>query len=101
MSYARRMLKRPRMTMPTLMVLQGFLDAPCPLSGANFFNSMRIWSGTLYPILARLERLGWLSSHWEDIDPSEAGRPRRRFYTLTDAGRAEAENVMAELRGDQ
>ena len=30
-------------------------------------------------ILARLERCGWLESRWEDIEPAEEGRPRRRY----------------------
>jgi PadR family transcriptional regulator, regulatory protein PadR len=45
-------------------------------------------SGTVYPILARLERDGWVDRTDEDIDPAKAGRPRRRFYVLTDLGRA-------------
>ena len=39
-------------------------------------------SGTLYPLLARLEAAGWFTSEWEDVDPSEVGRPRRRLYKL-------------------
>ena len=29
----------------------------------------------MHPILARLEGVGWLTSRWEDIDPSVEGRP--------------------------
>ena len=43
-------------------------------------------SGTIHPILGRLERLGWVESRWEDIDPSQAGRPARRYYRLTTDG---------------
>ncbi|MGW7534075.1 PadR family transcriptional regulator [Amycolatopsis sp. NPDC054798] len=39
-------------------------------------------SGTIHPILARLEKAGWLRSRWEQVDPSERGRPRRRYYSL-------------------
>jgi DNA-binding PadR family transcriptional regulator len=49
-------------------------------------------SGTIHPILARLERAGWLESRWEDVDPREQGRPRRRYYQLTPDG--------VELAGD-
>jgi len=38
--------------------------------------------GTVYPVLHRLERVGLLSSNWDD----ETGR-RRRVYQLTKAGR--------------
>jgi PadR family transcriptional regulator PadR len=39
--------------------------------------------GMLYPLLHRLERLGYVSSLW---GTSEAGR-RRKHYTITAAGR--------------
>ncbi|MGW5284454.1 PadR family transcriptional regulator [Streptomyces collinus] len=39
-------------------------------------------SGKLYPILARLESAGWLETRWEDVDPAEARRPRRRLYRI-------------------
>lgn len=41
--------------------------------------------GTLYPLLNRMHGHGWLESNWET--PSEGGHPRR-FYALTEAGRA-------------
>lgn len=36
-------------------------------------------SGTVHPILARLEGLNWVDSAWEQTDPREQGRPRRRI----------------------
>jgi PadR family transcriptional regulator PadR len=39
--------------------------------------------GTLYPILARLEAEGLVTSSWEAGD----GGPGRKFFHLTDAGR--------------
>jgi len=39
--------------------------------------------GTLYPLLARMERRGWLAGA---VDPG-GGLRARREYTLTDAGR--------------
>lgn len=44
--------------------------------------------GSLYKALARLEAQGLLASRWEDIDESEAGRPRRRLYRVTAEGAA-------------
>ena len=41
--------------------------------------------GTLYKALGRLEDQGLLESRWEDVDPSEVGRPRRRLYRVTGA----------------
>ena len=46
-----------------------------------------ISSGTIYPTLARLEVDGWVVSGWQD--PAPEGRPRRRWYQLTELGRRE------------
>ncbi|MGE0866690.1 MAG: PadR family transcriptional regulator [Vicinamibacterales bacterium] len=51
--------------------------------------------GTLYRALGRLVDMGMLTSRWED--PSAAAdenRPRRRFYSLTTAGRAAAREAV-------
>ncbi|WP_245740751.1 PadR family transcriptional regulator [Nonomuraea maritima] len=52
-------------------------------------------TGTIHPILARFEGLGWLTSHWEDADPHEKGRPRRRYYRLTPDGIVQARDALA------
>jgi PadR family transcriptional regulator len=53
-------------------------------------------SGTLYPILMRLDKLGWLETRWEDGIPS--GRPPRHLYRLSGNGRVWARE---ELRSAQ
>ncbi|PRY63855.1 PadR family transcriptional regulator [Knoellia remsis] len=86
----------PRMTGPTRAVLDVLLAAPdADHYGLAIGAATRLPSGTIHPILARLESAGWLTSSWEDIDPSEAGRPRRRLYRLTHDGRAEARAALA------
>jgi PadR family transcriptional regulator PadR len=67
-------------------------------SGADLSKAAGISSGTLYPLLQRLELVGWLTSAWEKIDPSEAGRPRRRYYTLTALGQSRAVAELIELQ---
>jgi len=52
-------------------------------------------SGTIHPILGRLEGIGWLESWWEGADPHEQGRPRRRYYRLTQDGAALARDALA------
>jgi DNA-binding PadR family transcriptional regulator len=47
-------------------------------------SSVRV--GSMYPILQRLLEAGWITDEWEDADPVEVGRPRRRFYSLTREG---------------
>lgn len=88
-------VKPPRMTGPTLKVLSMLLDErPTPLCGADFINAKGLFSGTLYPILERLEKAGWLKSHWEAIDPSKEGRPRKKLYEFTGVGER---NAIREL----
>ncbi len=48
-----------------------------------------VFSGTLYPLLRRLESEGWLAAGWEDPATITDGRPPRRYYTLTPTGRSE------------
>lgn len=49
--------------------------------------------GTLYKALGRLEEFGLLTSQWEDTE--DGGRPRRRLYELTAAGRQAAQAAQA------
>ena len=84
-----------RMSLQTLRVLEAFLDNPTDeLSGADVQKRSTLASGTLYPILLRLESAGWFTSRWESIDPSSAGRPRRRLYRLTASGLRRASEVF-------
>jgi PadR family transcriptional regulator, regulatory protein PadR len=88
----------PRMSLQTLRVLEVFLENPTgQLSGADVHESCGLASGTLYPILLRLESAGWFTSQWESIDPSSAGRPRRRLYRLTYTGLKRAGEVFASF----
>jgi PadR family transcriptional regulator, regulatory protein PadR len=85
-----------RMSLQTLRVLEAFLENPTDqLSGADVQRRSALASGTLYPILLRLESAGWFVSRWESIDPAAAGRPRRRLYRLTPSGLSRANDVFA------
>jgi PadR family transcriptional regulator, regulatory protein PadR len=73
----------------------------CPeavLSGAEIGRSTKLQTGTLYPILARLERAQWLASRWEDGDPHTLGRPRRRLYWITPLGMLNTREAVHELQ---
>lgn len=53
--------------------------------------------GTLYKALTRMEKAGLLSSVWEDADQATGeGRPRRRLYSITMAGRSALIQVEVE-----
>lgn len=48
-------------------------------------------SGTLYPLLMRLEQKGFLESKW--MDPERPGRPPRHAYRLSSDGAAFARGL--------
>lgn len=89
---------QPRMTIPTQLVLQVFLeDAARDRYGSDIGAEAGLPSGTVHPILARLEGIGWLESRWEDIDPRVEGRPARRYYRLTGVGAQAAHAALARV----
>jgi DNA-binding PadR family transcriptional regulator len=84
------------MTIPTQLVLRALLrDPDRELYGVEIGAAAGLPSGTVHPILARLEGLGWVTSQWEDVDPSTAGRPARRYYRIDAQGAEAARNALA------
>ena len=67
------------------------------MSGAEIARSTKLASGTLYPILLRLEEAGWVESRWEAEAPQELGRPRRRFYKITGVGARNAQPALRDV----
>lgn len=55
-------------------------------------GALEVTDGTLYPVLYRLERAGFVSVRWET---PQRGVPRK-YYRLTDAGRAELAALTLE-----
>ena len=88
----------PRMTIPTQLVLRALLAEPTrEMYGLQICEQAGLPSGTIHPILARLEREhGWVTSRWEDIIPQDEGRPRRRYYELTEDGAERARVALAQ-----
>jgi len=85
----------PRMTLQTQRVLAAMLENPLGQHyGLELSRRLVLPTGSIYPILARLERAGWVSSRWEEIDPVATGRRPRRYYHLTGTG---AEQARREL----
>jgi DNA-binding PadR family transcriptional regulator len=81
-----------KMTLSTQLVLGALIADPTRrIHGFELCAATGQPSGTVYPILARLEGLGWLESEWEEPEVHvPAGRPRRRYYRLTEDGAAGA-----------
>jgi DNA-binding PadR family transcriptional regulator len=83
-----------RWTIPTTWVIALLAkDVGDQLYGARISQITNLDPGTVQPILARLERIGWAESRFEQVDPRAAGRPRRRYYRLTRKGRDEIKKV--------
>src|SRR3954467_15819426 len=84
-----------RMTIPTQLVLRVLLEDPGgERYGYEVGESAGLASGTVHPILARLEGLGWVESRWEQIDASGRCRPPRRYYRMTAAAAAAARTAL-------
>lgn len=57
--------------------------------GFDIMDAAGLPSGTVYPILGRLEEQGHLRSRWQDAaDAHQAKRPPRRYYEITTSGAA-------------
>ena len=55
-------------------------------------GALEVTDGTLYPVLYRLERAGYVAVRWET---PERGVPRK-YYRLTDGGREELQRLREE-----
>jgi DNA-binding PadR family transcriptional regulator len=85
------------MTLQTQLVLRAMLAEPTSKRyGLQLCEETGLPSGTIYPIVARLEQLGWVMSTWEDpVEHITQGRPRRRYCQLTDDGAEQARDALA------
>lgn len=67
--------------------------------GLDIMEETGLPSGTVYPILSRLERDGLARPRWESAGVARAeGRPRRRYYRLTPAGRTALLEALRQAR---
>ncbi len=83
------------MSTATRRVLEVLLEDPArERFGLEVGQAAGLASGTVHPILARLEGSGWLQSRWEDIEPRRGGPPPRRFYLLTGTGAVRARSAL-------
>jgi PadR family transcriptional regulator PadR len=88
-----------RVTAAVSKVLAALLEDPeADRYGLDLMRASGHPSGTLYPILLRLQNAGWVEARWEEIDPVAVGRPARRYYRLTPDGRSLAHTEIAALQ---
>jgi PadR family transcriptional regulator, regulatory protein PadR len=94
--------RKRRLSLQAIEILAVMLEDPtADYYGLDLGKRVGVLTGTVYPLLRRLEDAGWLASAEEDIDPVAAGRPRRRLYRLTGEGeraaRLECDRVRHSL----
>jgi DNA-binding PadR family transcriptional regulator len=86
-----------RLTYPTTLVLQALMQAHH--HGFDIMDATALPSGTVYPILRRLEAEGCVRSHWErEGEARKEQRPPRRYYELTPHGRIVAREAATRYR---
>jgi PadR family transcriptional regulator PadR len=91
------MSRDQRITEQSERIVTLFASVPnIELAGAEIERATKIAKGTIYPALARMQKRGWLSWRWEEIDPRVEGRPRKRLYKITGQGEAAADQIASE-----
>ena len=76
-----------KLTAPLERVLRVLVaDPAAPHYGYDLMKAAKLPSGTLYPMLARLQQEGLVDSQWEEPRPDGGGRPPRKYYRLTAEG---------------
>lgn len=89
-----------RLTHTTALILQALASGS--RHGFQIMDVTGLASGTVYPVLRRLEREQAVDSVWEDEAAArEAGRRRRRIYGLTATGQLLAERARQRLAATQ
>lgn len=86
-----------RLSISALSVLHAISDGVT--FGFDIIDVTGLPSGSVYPVLSRLERDGYVTSSWERETRAHAeGRPARRHYRLTAAGSKALAQAMLMYR---
>jgi PadR family transcriptional regulator PadR len=88
-------LRLMRKTHALVQVAQALLEDPREKHwGYDISKRSGVRPGVLYPILARMLDENWVTDGWEEA--TVKGRPRRRYYEITDLGLARLGGLLAE-----
>jgi PadR family transcriptional regulator, regulatory protein PadR len=86
-----------KLTGPLERVLRVLIADPSAQHyGYDLMKAAKLPSGTLYPMLARLQQDGIVESEWEAQREDAGGRPPRRYYRLTAEGLRVARIELAQ-----
>ncbi len=83
-----------------LAILDMSAEADGRIWGYPLSKRSGVRSGVLYPTLDRMLNEGWLEDHWEEGAQGQK-RPARRYYVLTDKGRANLGAVVRRAESEQ
>ena len=93
-------MPREKVTFAAVSVLQAV--AKDYKYGFDIMDATGLPSGTVYPILGRLEENGHLRSRWEDQSIAhDQKRPPRRYYEITAPGATALDEALQRLRALQ
>ncbi len=88
------------LTYPTTLVLHALANGSC--HGFDVIDATGLASGTVYPILRRLEEERLVTARWESVSIArEEQRPPRRYYELTAAGQEVLEKSLERYHVSQ
>lgn len=91
------MAKNRNLSLGTVMVLHALARGSA--YGFDIMEETGLTSGTIYPALDRLERLGLARSEWEEAALAQAEkRPPRRYYQITPDGARELHGALERHR---
>lgn len=94
------MSPRVHITYPTALVLQALASGHH--YGFDIMDATGLPSGTVYPILRRLDRERLVHSHWErEAVARREQRPPRRYYEITGLGDETLADALPRLRAAQ
>jgi PadR family transcriptional regulator PadR len=86
-----------KLTGPLERVLKVMIADPSAQHyGYDLMKAAKLPSGTLYPMLARLQQDGLMDSEWEAQREDAGGRPPRKYYRLTAEGLRVARLELAQ-----
>jgi len=89
--------KQKKISLGTVLVLHA-LAGGCEY-GFDIMEVSGLSSGTIYPALDRLERMGYARSEWEDARIArEEKRPPRRYFRITQDGARALQEAMERHR---
>lgn len=83
------MPKEIMFTLQTFRVMGIFCKRPeKEFFGSDISMKTNLPSGTIYPLLGRLEAAGFVKSVWEKGSAKDLKRPLKHFYTITEKGKS-------------